>query len=76
MKMTDTIEKVFKVYGNDLPEDRDLYQATVASPVTMLELRKEFGSYEKFKQAYLARIIEKRNEVKTTTKGAKKDAKK
>lgn len=68
----DIIEKVFSVYGNDLPKDRDLYQAKTISPVTMLEIRKAFGSYNKFRQAYLAKAMEeKKPEVAEKTKVVK-----
>jgi len=71
------IEKVFEVYGNDLPNNKDLYQATVASPVTMLEIKKEFGSYERFRKSYLASIMEKRSQdAKVTKDGKKKGAEK
>lgn len=72
------IEKVYSVYKENLPKDKDLYQAKQASPVIILEVRKEFGSYEKFKEAYygyVADLRQKEAEKKTVKKGAKKDAK-
>ena len=75
--MNDIIKKVYDVYGNDLPKDRHLYQARQVSPVAMLEIKKEFGSYERFRKSYLASIMEKRSQdAKVTKDGKKKGAEK
>lgn len=76
--MSNLIQKAFEVFGNELP-DRDLFQATEKNPVTMLMVKKEFKTYEEFKKAYLAFVINKRtkaakDKVVTTemsSKGAK-----
>lgn len=60
--MNDTIEKVFAVYGDNLP-DKVLFNATVKSPVSVKLIDKKFKSWAKFEKEYKAYCIVKRNEA-------------
>lgn len=60
--MSKLIEQAFEVFGNELPADKDLFQATEKNQVTMLMVRKEFKTYEAFRKAYLAHAINTRTE--------------
>lgn len=68
------------VYGDALPADKDLYQATEKSPVPMRIIIKEFGSYKKFLTTYKLERVKQRNlekpvVTKQPAKGGKRELK-
>lgn len=70
--MSKLIKAVFDTYGNDIPRERHLFSAKEESPVSVLEINKEFGSYKRFMQAYHAYCANKRKmETKIVTKELK-----
>lgn len=45
------IEEVYKVFGQELP-DRDTFFATTANPMSLLDLRKQFKTWDSFVHEY------------------------
>lgn len=64
--MDEILNKVFEVFGSDLPE-KDVFQATTANTVSALDIRKAFGNWVSFEYAYAKFLQEKNTPVKTVT---------
>lgn len=69
------LEKIYAVYGDSIPEGTSEYSAVAASPVTVLEVKKAFKSYENFKLEYtkfcMAKRAEKAAKLVTKPEGTK-----
>lgn len=57
------LEKIYTVYGDNLPVGTSEYSAVEASPVTVLDLKKAFKTYENFKLEYTKFCMAKRAEA-------------
>lgn len=64
--MEEILNKVFEVFGSDLPE-KDVFQATTANTVSALDIRKNFGNWASFEYAYTKFLQSKKAPVKTVT---------
>lgn len=64
--MEDILNKVFEVFGSELPE-KDVFQATTANTVSALDIRKNFGNWVSFEYAYAKFLQSKKAPVKTVT---------
>lgn len=63
MTMKETIlSRVYEIYKDNLPE-KILYNATTASPVSVILIRTKFKSWDKFVKEYTEYCIAKRNSV-------------
>jgi hypothetical protein len=57
--MTDQIlDSVYSVFGKELPE-YDIFQATVANTVSLLDIKRNFGTWSAFEYAYAKFLAEK-----------------
>ena len=75
MTKAEILHKVFEVHGLELADDRSLYSATVASPVSVLDINKRFGNWSKFYSEYknyCGIVRQKEAATKKVTKDAKK----
>jgi hypothetical protein len=81
-KQQAVLDKVFEVYGYDLPDSRDIYNATTKSPVSTSTIITKFKTWKAFKAQYMhmcadlrskeasKKVINKDKDGKaTTTKG-------
>lgn len=66
------LDKIFEVYGNALPE-RHIYAASAASPVTVLEITKQFRTWNAFVYEYGKYTQTKRVSKPVVTKKVKAD---
>lgn len=75
------LEKVYSVHGDSLPPGTSEYSAVVANLVSVLDIKKEYKTYDKFKLEYTKFCMNKRAEAaklvvtKPLVPGGTKDAK-
>jgi hypothetical protein len=60
--MSQIFEKVFEVFGEELPAGTSEYSAVQAAPVSVLQIRKEFKTYSNFSTQYKLFLVEKSRE--------------
>jgi hypothetical protein len=60
----DILERAFEVFGTSLP-DRDIFQATTANTVSMLEVRKAYVTWAQFEYEYAKFLSSKEVQVRT-----------
>ncbi len=63
------LKDIYKVFGDSLPKSRSHYSAHACKPYSMLEISKEFKTWNNFVLEYNKYAIEQRNaKVKTIEK--------
>ena len=66
--MSNIIEKTFEFFGDNVPSERHQFSAHEGNPVSIREIKKEFGSYEAFLTQYKLERIKARNLEKKEVK--------